>query len=56
MIKGKLRKPVKGEQIAPGLDAEEALEKEASSNDIQEGDYTKVTQLVYDEYDPSAKK
>lgn len=39
--------------IAPGMDDQEELEQKATSEDINQGDYTNVTQVSYDEVDPS---
>jgi hypothetical protein len=39
--------------IANGIDNDEELEEDATENEIKEGNYTKVTKLVWDEYDPS---
>ncbi|WP_168413013.1 hypothetical protein [Bacillus salacetis] len=39
--------------IAPGMDDGEGLNKEASDKEIEQGDYTQVTQLSYDEVDPN---
>lgn len=39
--------------IAPGLDDQEELEKNASKKDVQKGEYTPVYTLSYDEVDPS---
>ncbi|HET6872865.1 MAG TPA: hypothetical protein VFH42_07735 [Sporolactobacillaceae bacterium] len=41
--------------IANGVDNDEELAEDATEEDIQEGNYTKVTRLVWDEYDPSEK-
>ncbi|WP_181444504.1 hypothetical protein [Bacillus sp. 03113] len=39
--------------IAPGMDDNEELEKEATKEEIEKGDYTQVTTLSYDEVDQS---
>jgi len=39
--------------MAPGMDDSEELDKKATSEDIEEDDYTKVTKLSFDEVDPS---
>lgn len=41
--------------IANGIDNDEELSARASKEEIKQGDYTKVTRLVWDEYDPSEK-
>ncbi len=42
--------------IAPGMNTDEALDEEATEANIEKGEYTKVTKLVYDEYDPSGER
>jgi hypothetical protein len=39
--------------IAPGMDDQEELEQNATSEEIENGEYTNVTNLSYDENDPS---
>ncbi|GGH85591.1 hypothetical protein JOD43_003380 [Pullulanibacillus pueri] len=39
--------------IANGIDNDEELDAEATKEEVSRGDSTKVTKLVYDEYDPS---
>lgn len=39
--------------IAPGLDDQEVLEKDATNEEVQKGEYTPVYTLSYDEVDPS---
>ncbi|MDZ5473847.1 hypothetical protein SM124_19185 [Bacillus sp. 31A1R] len=39
--------------VAPGMNDTEELEKEASSEEVQKGEYTEVTTFSYDEVDPS---
>lgn len=39
--------------IAPGMDDQEELRENASKKEINEGEYTSVTTLSYDEVDPS---
>lgn len=39
--------------IAVGMDTENDLQEEATSEEIEKGDYTQVTTLSYDENDPS---
>ncbi|HEX6593783.1 MAG TPA: hypothetical protein VF095_04250 [Bacillota bacterium] len=41
--------------VAPGIDEEDAYGKKATSADIEKGESTTVTRLVYDEYDASKK-
>ncbi|GAA0429082.1 hypothetical protein GCM10008983_01760 [Lentibacillus halophilus] len=38
--------------VAPGIDPDDAFGQNASENDIKRGESTKVTRLIYDEYDP----
>ncbi|MCU9614725.1 hypothetical protein OEV98_14370 [Caldibacillus lycopersici] len=40
--------------IAPGIDNDEELETKASQDEKQSGEYTEVTTLSLDEYDPSS--
>ncbi|MCR2823487.1 hypothetical protein [Lederbergia panacisoli] len=42
-------------KVAPGIDAEDSYGEDATQLEIDNGDYTKVTRLIYDEYDPSEK-
>ncbi|WP_159439903.1 hypothetical protein [Bacillus sinesaloumensis] len=39
--------------IAVGMDTEEELQKEATMDEVEQGDYTQVTTLSFDENDPS---
>lgn len=41
--------------VAPGIDPGDALDKEATESEIESEESTKVTKLVYDEYDSSDK-
>ncbi len=52
MRKGKAEQ-AKEPTLAPGMDDQEELEQSASKNEIENGEYTKVTTLSYDEVDPS---
>ncbi|MCE7792776.1 hypothetical protein K8O68_10150 [Salipaludibacillus sp. CUR1] len=38
---------------APGINEEDEFGEEATEDDRRRGDSTKVTRLIYDEYDPS---
>jgi hypothetical protein len=51
------KKRIKNEAptIATGIDDDEELNENATAEEIRRGDYTKVTKLVWDEYDPSGK-
>ncbi|MCL6599395.1 MAG: hypothetical protein K6T81_11730 [Alicyclobacillus macrosporangiidus] len=40
-------------QYAPGLDGVAGLQEKANPDEIARGEFTRVTQLVWDEYDPS---
>lgn len=42
-------------KVAPGLDPDEAYGEDATNAEVEKGDYTTVTKLTYDEYDPSQK-
>lgn len=39
--------------LAPGLDDSEELEKNATKEEIQKGEFTNVTTLSFDEVNPS---
>jgi hypothetical protein len=39
--------------IAPGISDREELRQSATKEEIERGEYTKVTTLSYDEVDPS---
>lgn len=39
--------------LAPGMDDQEELEQRATDTEIENGEYTKVVTLSYDEVDPS---
>lgn len=39
--------------IAPGIDNSEELERDATKDEIEKGEYTSVTTLSFDEVDPS---
>lgn len=43
------RKPT----IAPGMDDQEELEQSATEKEVEQGEFTSVTTLSYDEVDPS---
>jgi len=51
----KKRKKETRPSLAPGLDDEKILEIKATREEIEDGDYTMVTKLTYDEVDPTAK-
>lgn len=42
-----------GPTLAPGMDDHEELEQSATQGEIENGEYTNVTTLSYDEVDPS---
>lgn len=50
------KRPEDGPTLAPGLDEQEELNEEATEEEVEEGEYTKVTSLVWDEYDPSGEE
>jgi hypothetical protein len=39
--------------LAPGIDDQDELEQDATKKDIENGEYTSVTTLSYDEVGPS---
>lgn len=39
--------------LAPGLDGVQGLNEDATKEEEERGETTRVTRLVYDEYDPS---
>ncbi|MBE4910019.1 hypothetical protein IMZ08_18435 [Bacillus luteolus] len=39
--------------VAPGIDDDEELERSASKQEKDKGEFTQVTKLSYDEVDPS---
>lgn len=39
--------------IAAGIDDQEELNADATKKDVEDGEYTSVTTLSYDEVDPS---
>ncbi|MCM3724117.1 hypothetical protein M3226_00165 [Neobacillus cucumis] len=39
--------------VAPGMDDQEELNTSATEKEVEEGEYTSVTTLSYDEVDPS---
>ncbi|MDY0410235.1 hypothetical protein ACFFIS_15170 [Virgibacillus soli] len=43
------------DMIAPGMNTDDKLDMDASDTEKQAGETTKVTKLIYDEYDPSEK-
>lgn len=43
----------KNPTIAPGMDDQEELEKSATEQEVEKGEYTSVTTLSFDEVDPS---
>jgi len=49
----KKNEPIDNEQIAPGMDDDPELNQNATEEEINQGDSTKVVTLSYDEVDPS---
>jgi hypothetical protein len=43
----------KDPNIAPGMDDQEELNASATEKEVEDGEYTSVTTLSYDEVDPS---
>jgi len=39
--------------VAPGMDDQEELNASATEKEVEDGEYTSVTTLSYDEVDPS---
>lgn len=39
--------------IAPGMDEDGQLDQSATDEEVKEGEFTEVTNLSYDEVDPS---
>lgn len=56
MDKKKKKKRTNNNVVAPGIDPDESYGQDAEIEDIENEDYTTVTRLVYDEYDPSEKQ
>ncbi|WP_162990089.1 hypothetical protein [Mesobacillus foraminis] len=52
-MKNKSGKQNQQPSIAPGMDDSEELGQKASQSDRQKGEYTEVTNLSFDEVDPS---
>ena len=42
-------------KVAPGVDPDDSYGENATQSDVNKGEYTTVTRLVYDEYDHSEK-
>lgn len=42
-----------GPTLAPGMNDREELEQDANQNDIEKGEFTRVTTFSFDEVDPS---
>lgn len=49
----KKRKEITHDTVAPGMDPEDSYGEKATPTEIKKGEYTTVTRLIYDEYDPS---
>ncbi|MEN1967114.1 hypothetical protein WMZ97_03450 [Lentibacillus sp. N15] len=39
--------------VAPGMDEEDSFGEDATQSEIKRDESTKVTRMIYDEYDPS---
>lgn len=55
---GNNHKPKKQSQkwddvVAPGNDPDDSFGRDATPSEIKQGESTKVTRMMYDEYDPS---
>ncbi|WP_168927240.1 hypothetical protein [Virgibacillus necropolis] len=55
MDKKKKKPQINDDVVAPGVDEQDSFGAKATQSEIEEGESTKVTRLVYDEYDPSEK-
>lgn len=55
MAKKKRKSQMEDSVVAPGVDPEDALDKQATHSEIESDESTKVTRLTYDGYDPSGK-
>ncbi len=55
MDKKKKKSQIADSVVAPGMDEEEAYGEKASQHEVEHGESTPVTRLVYDEYDESEK-
>ncbi|WP_188456421.1 hypothetical protein [Virgibacillus oceani] len=55
MTKKKRNERIADSIVAPGIDPEASYGDDATQSDIEKGDTTTVTRLIYDEYDPSEK-
>lgn len=53
MNKENKRKQSTGPTVAPGMDDTEELEQNATQAEVEQGEYTEVTNLSYDEVNPS---
>jgi hypothetical protein len=49
------KKNYQGPTLAPGMNDQDELEQSASENEVEKGEYTRVTTLSYDEVDVSEK-
>jgi len=43
----------KSKMVAPGMDDSEELEQSATKEEVEKGEFTKVTTLSFDEVNPS---
>jgi len=55
MGKKKKKQDVLKNASAPGIDPDDSYGRAATQSEIEQGEYTKVTRLTNDEYDPSEK-
>jgi len=51
--RNKKEKGITSQTVAPGINPEDSYGEKANVADLKMGEYTEVTRLVYDEYDPS---
>lgn len=47
------KRPLTNQTAAPGIDEEDSFGQKATQKEIEQGESTPVTRLVYDEYDES---
>ncbi len=50
------KRPDEEPTVASGIDDDEELNQEATEEEVEEGEYTEVTRLVWDEYEPSEEE
>ncbi|WP_176555714.1 hypothetical protein [Virgibacillus ndiopensis] len=53
MDKKKKKPQIANSVVAPGIDPDNSYGEDATKPEIEKGEATTVTRLIYDEYDPS---